>query len=443
MCDTLLLGFSSLMNRLMALFYVRMKHLLLYFIIDRARALLYLGQVLCSSARMELLMVEHTNRQAETLSKSSSSTCSPGKHRNGRQYVASVPLLSFMLVLVMLVVVLAACGGSSGAPTSQATSTTSIKKHTTGCTPQATLPANVGTPPAAFDSGANVITNFNFARQQEGCTVSLNIDTTAYDAATPQMQMLLLFNAERQDRGLPALQLDSTLLSQIDLNHSKEFVQYKYFAHPSPINQPGGKTDSSSRITVNPAVKGQFCCAEIIAAGQSTAAEAVYDWMYQDADSSWGHRQNILGYNSNVDANAGHYTWVGIGIATGGSYGVYYTADFLEDTAGTPYSPPNPGDTQAPTLNPPTVVDANTVQVTGVQDNSDGGTSTAGVSSVVFYIGSAVAADGSTFQTVVATQSTTGTWTATLAVSDPTTLHVVVVDGSGNYTDCVGGGTTC
>lgn len=387
-------------------------------------------------------MVENANRQPDTLPVSNSNDCSSRKHRTGRRRLASMPFLLVTSVLVLLVVLLSACGSSS-ASIGQATSTSTIKKHDTGCTPQSTIPANVANPPAAFDSGANVIANFNFARQQEGCTVPLNIDPAAYDAATPQMQMLLLFNAERQDRGLPAVQLDSTLLSQIDLNHSKEMAQYNYQDHPSPINQPGGKNDAFSRFTVNPLIKAQFCCAAIIAWGWGTAAQATYGWMYQDANSSWGHRQNILGYNSNLDANPGHSNWVGIGIATGGSFGFYYSADFLQDSAATPYVPPTTADTQPPTLNPPTVVDANTVQVTGVKDDSDGGTSVAGVTSVVFYSGTAVAADGSTFQTVVATQTTAGTWTASLAVTDPTTLHVVVVDGSGNYTDCVAGGATC
>ena len=51
------------------------------------------------------------------------------------------------------------------------------------------------------------------------------------------MQALILVNAERQDRGLGALQLDDTLLSQIDFNHSLEMAQYNYQAHSSPINQ--------------------------------------------------------------------------------------------------------------------------------------------------------------------------------------------------------------
>ncbi len=373
----------------------------------------------------------------------------PKQSGNGRR-IAGKSHLPVTLVLVLLVMFLSACG-STGASTSQATSTVQVKKHNT-CTPQGTLPADVTVPNTAFDTGANVIATFSSARQQEGCNVSLNIDPAAYDAATPQAQTLMLLNAERQDRGLGALQLDSILLSQISTNHSKEFAQYNYFAHPSPINQPGGKNDSISRVMVNPAVQGHNtnCCGEDIYAGASnvpgggTPADAVYTFMYQDSSSNWGHRQNILGYNAGVDTLPGHYTWVGIGIATGGSFGDYYTLDFLEDSAATPYTPPATADTQAPTMNPPTVVDANTVQVTGVQDDSDGSTSgIAGVTSVVFYLTSAVGTDGSTFQTVVATQTTTGTWTASLAVTDPTMLHVVAVDGSGNYTDCVAGGATC
>ncbi|MGZ3610953.1 MAG: CAP domain-containing protein, partial [Ktedonobacteraceae bacterium] len=289
-------------------------------------------------------MTKHTNVRKATHCESNTTTSSFKEPGNGRR----LPLLLASSILVLLVVFLSACGSTNtGASTSsaKATSTSQIKKHDT-CAPQATLPADI---PASgtFDTGANVITTFNNARQQEGCAVPLSIDPAAYDAASPQMQELMVINAERQDRGLPALQLDSTLLSQIDTNHSKEFVQYNYFAHPSPINQPGGKTDPSSRITVNPAVNGQFCCAEDIAGG-GPAADAIYRFMYVDSDSNWGHRENILGFNSNVDANAGHYTWIGIGIATGGQFGFYTTLDFLEDTAATPYTPPATADTQAP-----------------------------------------------------------------------------------------------
>lgn len=313
----------------------------------------------------------------------------------------------------------------------------------TTCTPNATLPADI---PASgpLDTGANVIATFNNARQQEGCNISLSIDPAAYDAATPQMQELMVINAERQDRGLGTLRLDDMLLSQIDRNHSNEMIQYNYFAHASPINQPGGKNDPITRITVNPAVNGHntLCCAENIAGG-GPAADAIYRFMYVDSDSNWGHRQNILGYCCQPNPTFGHYTWIGIGIEMGGQFGFYSTLDFLEDSTTTPYTPPSTTDTQAPTMSPPTIVDASTVQVTNVQDDSDGNTTgVAGVTGVVFYVGSAVDPNGN-FLTVVANQTAPGTWTATLSATDPTTLHAVAVDGSGNYTDCAGGTASC
>src|SRR5205085_8250134 len=126
----------------------------------------------------------------------------------------------------------------TGVLVSLAVVTTPVPVHADTCAPIATLPADLVLR-YPLDTGANVIATFNFARQQEGCNVSLSIDPKAYDAATPQQQALLLVNAERQDRGLGALQLDATLISQISFNHSKEMSQYNYFDHPSPINQPG------------------------------------------------------------------------------------------------------------------------------------------------------------------------------------------------------------
>ncbi len=400
-------------------------------------------------------MVEHANGRKAVLYERKISPFSSREPDKKWQWRARMARLAVTFVIVLLVVFLSACGGTSSSTsqsTPRTTSISQIKKHDT-CAVQATLPASLPDPQGSFNTGADVITVFNNARQQEGCSVPLSIDPGAYDAATSQQQVLMVFNAERQDRGLPAVNLDQTLLSQIALNHSKELAQYNYEnnAHQSPINQPGGKNSVGDRLNVNSVLtqhSHQPLWAETVFYGAFSAgvtgANSVYWWMYQDAPSGWGHRKAILGYDFTIDANPGHFTWVGIGVATGGKWGHYYTIDYLDDANSTKYTPPTTADTQPPKLNPPTVVDANTVQVTGVQDDSDGRTDgVAGVSSVVFYVSSAVAADGSTFQTVSATQTTSGTWTANLAVTDPTTLHVVAVDGSGNYTDCVVGGATC
>src|SRR3712207_7361002 len=70
--------------------------------------------------------------------------------------------------------------------------------------------------------------------RSEGCQVSLSIDPAAYDAASPEQQTLMLVNAERRERGLPTVQLDTTLISRIDrkstrLNSSHANISYAVF----------------------------------------------------------------------------------------------------------------------------------------------------------------------------------------------------------------------
>jgi len=64
--------------------------------------------------------------------------------------------------------------------------------------------------------------NFNFARQQEGDATALNIDPTARDAATPQVDANAAV-VQCRTPGIAACQRTTltALLSQIDLNHSK------------------------------------------------------------------------------------------------------------------------------------------------------------------------------------------------------------------------------
>jgi hypothetical protein len=94
-------------------------------------------------------------------------------------------------------------------------------------------------------------------------------------------------------------------------------------------------------------------------------------------------------------------------------------------------------------MSPPTIVNPTTVQVTNVKDNSDGSTNgVAGVTGVVFYVGSIGYKNGA-FTTVSATNQGNGIWTANLPATDPTTLHAVAVDGSGNFTDCAAGNALC
>jgi uncharacterized protein YkwD len=284
---------------------------------------------------------------------------------------------------------------------------------------------NATAPDGEWNTEAEIEANFTAARKAEGCNTALKLPTS-FNTMSAQQQTLFLFDNEREVRGLGDLKLDSTLMSQISLNHSNEMAQYGYQNHPSPINQP---QSVFARMTVNPALAPNQGLGEIIAWGYSSAAQAVFAWMYQDSESAWGHRENILTTLSNP--------WVGIGIvqnAAGSSFSNYYTGDFasLEN-----YTPPATADTHGPEIGTVSY-SAGTATATGVKDSplnkNDTGEKpfAAGVTGVVFYANKIVESpEGSgTFDTVSATESPkgSGTWSAKITVGAGETLHAVAVD---------------
>ncbi len=287
---------------------------------------------------------------------------------------------------------------------------------------------------SGVDTFANIEKSFSDARAAEGCStpLALPISEATWTGYTPQQQVFVLYNAERQDRGLGTLTLDITLMSQIDVNHSQEMNQYGYFAHSSPINNPPPAASIFDRLTVNPAIANNCCNLGENIAGNGSAAAAVFEWMYDDGSSSFGHRHSILGYTGG--GGFGNYNWVGVGVSTSSVYGLFFTTDFLQ--ANNRYMPPAATDTSAPTMSAPTVAGAAGGTVTATATNvvdSGAGTGAAGLTSVRFYAGSPVDSTGNS-TTVLGTQNGT-TWTASLNQPAGTVVHAVAVDGSGNYTD--------
>ncbi|HLW95657.1 MAG TPA: CAP domain-containing protein [Solirubrobacteraceae bacterium] len=291
-----------------------------------------------------------------------------------------------------------------------------------------------------WNSDQAIQTNFTNARAAEGCATPMLLPAS-YDSMTPQQQMLWMFNSEREARGEPDLQLDTTLMSQVALNHSREINTYGYFDHPSPINQVGigDPLVNVQRQLVNPVFATNYFFGENLANGFATPAEATFAYMYDDSSESWGHRGAIL--------QAG-FQWIGIGI-TPATLGFTYTDDFESYVGFVPpgssppvYTPPATADT-----NPPSIASVSysggTATATGVADSplnvNDTGANptTAGVTGVVFYVNNIVENPGQTFNTVPATQTApgSGTWTAQITVNPGDVLHAVAVDGSGNFVD--------
>jgi uncharacterized protein YkwD len=309
-----------------------------------------------------------------------------------------------------------------------------------GCDPTVNPASDFPSTGLQWDNDQEIQTNFTNARAAEGCATPMVLPA-GYDTMTPQQQMLTVFNLEREARGESDLQLDSTLMSQVALNHSREIATYGYFDHPSPINQPGVGDPSIGvpRQTVNPVFANNYFFGENLAGGFNTPAEATFAYMYDDSSQGWGHRGAIL---------QGGFQWIGIGIAPA-ALGFDYADDFesyvgyVPDGSAPPvYTPPATADTNPPSI--ASVSYANgTATATGVADSplnvNDTGPNptTAAITGVVFYVNNIVQNPDRTFNTVSATETPvgSGTWTAQITVNPGDVLHAVAVDGSGNFTD--------
>ncbi len=118
-------------------------------------------------------------------------------------------------------------------------------------------------------------------------------------------EVLRLVNVERSKAGCGAVHRDSRIAEASRL-HSKDMADHAYFDHTSQDGR-----SPWDRMRAQGYTNGS---GENIAAGQATAAAVIKSWM-----GSSGHRANILACTSKA---------MGVGIAHGGPYGIYWTQGF-------------------------------------------------------------------------------------------------------------------
>ncbi|NEA66982.1 CAP domain-containing protein [Streptomyces sp. SID12488] len=126
------------------------------------------------------------------------------------------------------------------------------------------------------------------------------------DLARTAAEVTDLTNRERARAGLPPLATDA-LLTRAAQAHSTDMVVRAFYSHTGPDgSQPWDRAAAagSTRRTIG----------ENIACGQRSTAEVVEGWM-----NSPGHRANIL---------KREFTHIGIGFASGGKAGTYWTQLF-------------------------------------------------------------------------------------------------------------------
>ncbi|HYG58798.1 MAG TPA: CAP domain-containing protein [Symbiobacteriaceae bacterium] len=121
-----------------------------------------------------------------------------------------------------------------------------------------------------------------------------------------ERKMVELINADRSSAGLPPLQADLRLVATARAK-SRDMVTYNYFDHNS--TRLGSPFDQMKDAGIS-----------YRAAGENIAGNQTVEAAHKALMNSPGHRANILSSN---------FTHVGIGIITGGKYGMMFTQQFI------------------------------------------------------------------------------------------------------------------
>ncbi len=224
---------------------------------------------------------------------------------------------------------------------------------------------------AGYSGVADIQAAFNNARSVENSQLGTSVPAltmpaqAAWDAYTDGEKCLWLVNRERLDRSIQAL-------SGVEANVTG-VAQY-YATYLLANNTSGHEADGRTpweRLDANPAI--HVChntlnisenLAYFVTTGSSIALpveRSVYNWMYKDKNSSWGHRHMLLWNPYNDDSGpSGTEGFMGLGRATGGPYQGSFTESYplaeilvmnVFDPCSTwPYDTPTP--TPTPTAKP-------------------------------------------------------------------------------------------
>lgn len=174
--------------------------------------------------------------------------------------------------------------------------------------PKQSAPAQKQTPAAPVAKAPAPSTE-----KQTGSSSSAASTPTSAPKSNSQMnafenKVVELTNQERAKAGLKPLQATNDTLARMARDKSADMRDKNYFDHQSPTF--GSPFDMMKKYGISYSYAG-----ENIAAGQKTPEDVMTAWM-----NSPGHRANILNPN---------YTTIGVGYVSGGSYGSYWTQEFI------------------------------------------------------------------------------------------------------------------
>jgi hypothetical protein len=174
-------------------------------------------------------------------------------------------------------------------------------------------------------------------------------DPATYAALNPDQKLLVLINAERIIRGLPVIPgpggtntgVNDPYIGNVTANHALLVaINAGWWLLDIPIihsNAVDGTFDGRETAPLGPPGLIDNGIGEIAAVNFSPEG-AIWQWMYDDASSNWGHRDNILSCT---------YTMMGSGVATTpaniaqwGAGAQVYIVDFIHPQTSSAYTAP-------------------------------------------------------------------------------------------------------
>ncbi len=183
------------------------------------------------------------------------------------------------------------------------------------------------------DSVEDIAKAFNSARAKD-TTISKDLEMpsqTTWNSMSIQQKGLYLLNKERYDRGIKPFEGIDQNVVNVAKKYADILSEKKKFGH----NEDGTPWERLDRVPIIKNNKDFFMYAENLYGAYNSVkyitnpiAKAIYEWIYADSESSWGHRKFCLatGLNDN-GGESGYEGLVGFALrsAYSQSYNVYAT----------------------------------------------------------------------------------------------------------------------
>ncbi len=170
---------------------------------------------------------------------------------------------------------------------------------------------------------------FNKAREQDS-TVSKRLimpSQDEWDSMSIQRKALFLLNSERYDRGIKPFEGISPDVVGVAQNYAELLYAKGKFGHRED-ETPWDRLDRVEAIKNNKDFLG--FAENLYASGASNEytknpiAKAIYNWIYSDSGSSWGHRKFCLVNKLNDNSgDRGEEGLIGFGVKKGEEYALY------------------------------------------------------------------------------------------------------------------------